>query len=737
MLKFLNIPLTFTTRYTAYGVGIAGAAGISAILAVSFGIYYARAINFPLNDTLMMIIYVGSAVAAVGHSVQFGALYKAGFLGFTRPVRAINRFIIAAPNLQIRSDVKDEELTELLRALGLIPIINALTPVIAVQVVFAAVIIGAQFTGSLTFQNYISLGIINLMISFVHGGYCVVIGELLTGDMRAECKRKMFERGIPFIDQAVTTVRLKLGFFTVFFAFVVYVAVTLVYYNRDNIQGILLFTILAMASAMLMAYMIFTLIYTSLKDIVAAMDDLKSGGSGLVFSKSTDAEFVKVAAGISEAARTIKDYQANLEHKITERTSELADSLRHVSALKNQQDGDYFLTALLLKPLIGNYCKNKFVKVDMLLHQKKQFDFKAKANEIGGDICIAHSISLRGRPYTLFLNGDAMGKSMQGAGGALVLGAVVQSIVERTKVSPKEQTLFPERWLKAIFIELQKTFESFNGSMLVSVVMGLVDEENGFVYLLNAEHPWSVLYRNAEARFIENSLMLRKLGTLGVNMGIQVLTLQMEPGDTLIVGSDGRDDLLLGKNSDGTRIINEDENLFLKHVTTAGGDLPAIHKACADGGEITDDFSLLSLTYLPDALSQQVSEDIRNQIQRSRKLIAAKQYTEAIVELEQAYERSTVMTAQPLAQALAQITIKTGDTEKALKYLAVYTDLNPADEKTIFSYGQLCIKEQLLDLAYDIFNRLRTRNPKDGRVASQIAKIDALMANTAQPAVQK
>lgn len=734
MLKFLNIPITFTTRLTSYGVGIAGAAAISAVLAVSFGIYYARAISFPLNDTLMMIIYIGSAVAAVGHAVQFGALHKLGLSGLPRSVRAINRFIVAAPNLQIRADTKDEDLTDLLRALGFIPILNALTPVIAVQVVFAAVVVAAQFTGSLTFQNYINLGIMNLMISFVHGGYCVVIGELITGDMRAECKRKMHERGIPFIDQAVTTVRLKLGFFTVFFAFVVYVAVTLVYYNRDNIQGILLFTILAMASAMLMAYMIFTLIYTSLKDIVAAMDDLKSGGSGLVFSKSTDAEFVKVASGISDAARTIKDYQANLEHKISERTSELAESLKNVSALKNQQDGDYFLTALLLRPLIGNYANNKSIKVDMLLHQKKKFDFKAKANEIGGDICIAHSIRLRGRPYTLFLNGDAMGKSMQGAGGSLVLGAVVQSIVERTKVSPKEQTLYPERWLKAIFIELQKTFESFNGSMLVSVVMGLADEENGFVYLLNAEHPWSVLYRNKEARFIEDTLLLRKLGTLGVNMGIQVLTLQMEPNDTLIIGSDGRDDLLLGKDNDGVRIINEDENLFLKHVTRAQGDLTAIHDACADTGEITDDFSLLSLTYTPEAVSPEVNDQVRRQIQRSRKLIAEKDYAGAIVELEHAYEQATPMTAQPLAQALAQITMKTGDAAKALKYLSVYTDMNPADEKAIFTYGQLCLKENLAELAYDAFNRLRIRNPRDQRVAAQIAKIDTLVAGASKPA---
>lgn len=723
MLSFVNLIIAFVTRHSAYGVGVAGAAGISAILAVSFGIYYARAISFPLNDIFMTIIYIGSAVAVIGHAVQFGLLNKLGFPGFTRPVLAVNRFVIAAPDLQVRPDLDEADLVELLRALGLIPIYNALTPVIAVQIVFAAVLVAVQFTEPLTLNNYIHLLIMNLMVSFVHGGYCVAIGEIITGDLRAACKRRMHERQISFIDQTVTTVRLKLGFFIVFVFVVIYVAITLVYFNRDNIPGILLFTATAMASTIFMAYMIFNLIYTSLKDIGAAMDDLKSGGSGLVFSKSVDAEFVKVATGISEAAKTIKDYQANLEKKIEERTRQLADSLGKVEALKGQQDGDYFLTSLLLRPLSGNYANNGHMKVDIFTRQKKTFEFKARTNEIGGDICIAHSIHLRNRAYTLFLNGDAMGKSMQGAGGSLVLGAVLQSIVERTKLSPKERTLYPERWLKSIFIELQKTFESFDGSMLISIVMGLADEENGFVYLLNAEHPWSVIYRNGEARFIENSLMLRKLGTLGVNMGVQVLTFQLEPHDILIIGSDGRDDLVLGTDTHGVRIINEDEKLFLKHVIAARGNLESIYGACANTGEITDDFSLISLTYLPEEISPETKADIGAKIRYSRQLLAEKQYVGAVSELERAYAGSTGKTAEHLSKALAEIAIKTGDREKARKYFSIYSDLNPADTRAIFALGQSCMKERRLEEAFDVFNRLRIRNPSDTRATLQIAKI--------------
>ena len=53
---------------------------------------------------------------------------------------------------------------------------------------------------------------------------------------------------------------------------------------------------------------------------------------------------------------------------------------------------------------------------------------------------------------TVFLNADAMGKSMQGAGGALVAGAVFNSIIERTMLSPTVQNQYPERWLKNSFV---------------------------------------------------------------------------------------------------------------------------------------------------------------------------------------------------------------------------------------------------------------------------------------------
>ena len=90
-------------------------------------------------------------------------------------------------------------------------------------------------------------------------------------------------------------------------------------------------------------------------------------------------------------------------------------------------------------------------------------------------MCIAQPIMLRGKKYTNYLNADAMGKSMQGAGGVLVLGAVFQSIIQRTNNIVGQNEVSPEVWIKNAFKELHKIFESFEGSMLISLIFGLIE----------------------------------------------------------------------------------------------------------------------------------------------------------------------------------------------------------------------------------------------------------------------
>ncbi|MCB1157170.1 MAG: SpoIIE family protein phosphatase, partial [Leptospiraceae bacterium] len=240
---------------------------------------------------------------------------------------------------------------------------------------------------------------------------------------------------------------------------------------------------------------------------------------------------------------TVEDLNENLERKVEKRTRELQHSFEEIKNLKEKQDGDYFLTTLLFKPLMSNVNKKANLKIEFLLKQKKQFQFKGKEHEIGGDICISDSIYLEEKEYAVFINGDAMGKSIQGAGGAIVLGVVFKSILSRTRLLKEMQKVSPEEWLKLAFIELQNVFESFDCSMLISIVMGLVDVETGMMYYINAEHPFICLYRDDKASFLDTELSLSKVGIPGLYNPIQVSTFTLNKDDVIIMGSDGRDDL--------------------------------------------------------------------------------------------------------------------------------------------------------------------------------------------------
>ena len=436
--------------------------------------------------------------------------------------------------------------------------------------------------------------------------------------------------------------------------------------------------------------------------------------------------FNGMVESIRLAQQKLKDYADQLEDKVKIRTAELQNTLEEVQHLKQQQDGDYFLTALLTRPLGRHLVKSASVKVDFLVHQKKHFSFRNRDDEIGGDLCKAHDITLRDRKFVVFLNADAMGKSIQGAGGVLVLGSVFESIMNRTHDSAMAQTVYPERWLKNVFLELHKVFESFDGSMLVSLVLGLVDTENGLLYYMNAEHPASVLYRNGEAGFIDEDMMFRKLGTQGIEGKLFIQTLQLQPGDVIIAGSDGRDDLLLGEDENGNRIINEDEYLFLDIVREAKGDIHSMPEAFQHHGELTDDLSLLRLEYTGHQSEPLVlNEKIADILSKMEAALKAQDHEEVGRLLEQIPEGTPCTDIQ--AKALALAANQAGNYEKAAHFAARYVDRNPADLEMIYRTSILYKRLRRLEDAADLAERIRLRQP--GNVRNLIHLADIYLSN--------
>ncbi|MEM9024432.1 MAG: SDR family oxidoreductase, partial [Bacteroidota bacterium] len=87
--------------------------------------------------------------------------------------------------------------------------------------------------------------------------------------------------------------------------------------------------------------------------------------------------------------------------------------------------------------------------------------------------------------------------------GAHVNHVFKHSIMARSAANDRIMDLTPEQWLTDIYDEIHSVFKSFDGTMVISASVFLVDDLSGQVWYFNAEHPASVLYRNGKAGFIE------------------------------------------------------------------------------------------------------------------------------------------------------------------------------------------------------------------------------------------
>lgn len=335
----------------------------------------------------------------------------------------------------------------------------------------------------------------------------------------------------------------------------------------------------------------------------------------------TNDEIGDLAFTFNYMADKIQDFTQNLEDKVRQRTEELNQSLKKVQELKTQQDGDYYLTSLLLQPFIGNHNTSTNIRTDFIIRQKKQFSFKKWQSEIGGDYCFTSTIKIGGKNFLFFINADAMGKSIQGAGGLLVLGSVINSVVLQAKHN-KASTEFPEIWMKNLYYDLQSIFLSFEGTMYISCVYGLIDEECGFMYFTNVEHPFTILYREQKALFLEEENLLKKLGISMEKQNFALRTFLLQPNDLIFIGSDGKDDLVY-QNENKQEVVNEDEYLILKIIEQNHGNLKEIFDYIFANYKVIDDISILRIEFIQKTIqySETIPEKIMDIITELRKKI--------------------------------------------------------------------------------------------------------------------
>ena len=372
--------------------------------------------------------------------------------------------------------------------------------------------------------------------------------------------------------------------------------------------------ILFLIPTVIAAFAVARAVRAGLGDTRDVLSRLGEGHFDMSASARTADEFGEQAIHLNnviERLRTmyqkIEDMNQNLEKQVKDRTLQLENTLKDVRALKAQQDGDYYLTSHLLRPLSSQEIRSETVQIEQFVKQKKEFQFRDQHGEIGGDLCTAHELSLRDRYYVVFLNGDAMGKSIQGAGGAIVMGTVFKSIVARTDMVASQRSRFPEQWLRDAYTELQTVFAAFDGFMQASASIGLIDEVNGFLYFINADHPGLVLYRNEKASFLPDERSTMRFGIEGLGNEFHLNTFQLQAGDVILAGSDGRDDLVVGTGPDGVRQFNDNENAILQHVEKTGADLAAMVESLEQSGELADDLSLLRISFRENEVGNSVN----------------------------------------------------------------------------------------------------------------------------------
>ncbi|PJZ71565.1 stage II sporulation protein E [Leptospira perolatii] len=405
--------------------------------------------------------------------------------------------------------------------------------------------------------------------------------------------------------------------------------------------------------------------------------------------------FNGMVQSILEGRTKLEEYADTLEAKVEERTKEVTEKMEEIQALKVQQDGDYYLTSLLSRPLMSNLNRSKFVSTSFYIEQKKKFNFRNKDSELGGDLCISGDLLFGNKKelWTVFLNADAMGKSMQGAGGAIVLGTAMNNILTRSSGEGKSLNVNPEDWLKQTFRELDDIFRTFDGVMMASAILGLINEKTGQMLYFNAEHPWAVLFRDGKSSFLERELTLRKLGSPS-EMNFRILEYTLKPGDVVFLGSDGKDDINILKDDDSWA-MNEDEHRFLVCVEKASGELDKVVTKLHDSGMITDDLSLIRIGFQENGVGEleEIStanlDVAKRKFMEAKALLQQKEFSTATILLEEALR--DIPEFQEASRLLAQVYYDAKDYSNAAKWFRNFLTYD-GDSTDVWFLLSVCYK---------------------------------------------
>ena len=91
------------------------------------------------------------------------------------------------------------------------------------------------------------------------------------------------------------------------------------------------------------------------------------------------------------------------------------------------------------------------------------------------------------------------------------------------------------------------------------------------------------------------------------------------------------DDILQGVDAGGSRIINEDENEFLRRIEEGDGKIGKIKEGIEKSGRLVDDLSLMEITFLKDKENGSSRKEIVNNAihKKIQELMQQEKFSEA------------------------------------------------------------------------------------------------------------
>jgi len=388
---------------------------------------------------------------------------------------------------------------------------------------------------------------------------------------------------------------------------------------------------------------------------------------------------------------------------IEEKTATMAaKNLAHRTIEK--QNGDYFLLRLLFEPLLRFRLPNGSANIETHLQQHKTFTFRDKSYSIGGDFIYVDELTLAGEKYTFATNADAMGKSVQGASGAIVYGVLINALIQRTKTRESESAKSPERWLKEAYHELDNIFSTFDGSMIVSAILMLI-HESGTVFHINAEHPSLVLYRHGKCTQFSLENQLYKLGTRIMKDDFAVQVFRLETDDCLILASDGRDDILIvDKKSGGGNVMNHSIDIFGEALEAAAGNLNKCIEIMGMKGQFSDDLSIIMIR-LPSDAGFESMLNLNTLIEE-----ALKSSTDNLRELVQKYPHQIANNDTQLKRVM-NFFIQHKTYEAGAQATTVLLKASPYSNRLLYYASYLARKAGKFEEAVEFGERLRHRDP--------------------------